>query len=211
MTLHPIGDHALALTNQDPATGVGDHVDVGFAAPRLRASGPDQPRPRTPQPLDGSTLHRYADMSGSRSPRRRRSVLSLRALARSGSRLAHAARSTAPATLARARRVCPCAESVVGGSVRCGTLEVRRTADRDRRPSHDVRRRSEPDGPPIADYGRVIDHRRRASPSDGSVDGRSDGVVMAHPVTLKEPGPRIRTSWRSRRSVADSRADRPVV
>jgi hypothetical protein len=25
------------LTNQDPASGVGEHVDAGFAAPRLRA------------------------------------------------------------------------------------------------------------------------------------------------------------------------------
>ena len=44
VTLHPIGDHALALTNQDPASGVDRRVDVRFDAPRLRACGPDQPR-----------------------------------------------------------------------------------------------------------------------------------------------------------------------
>ena len=36
----------LALTNQVPATDVTDSVDVCFDAPALRASGPDQPRPR---------------------------------------------------------------------------------------------------------------------------------------------------------------------
>ena len=53
------------MTNQDPATGVGEHVDVDFVAPALRAYGPDQPRPSRTQPLDGSTLHRYAVRCGS--------------------------------------------------------------------------------------------------------------------------------------------------
>ena len=33
-----------------------------ITAPRLRAFGPNQPRHRSPRPIDGSTLHRYAGM-----------------------------------------------------------------------------------------------------------------------------------------------------
>jgi hypothetical protein len=46
--------------HQLSAADVDTRVDVCFDAPKLRASGPDQPRNRQSHPLDGIPLHRYA-------------------------------------------------------------------------------------------------------------------------------------------------------
>ena len=61
-----------ALTNQVPASDVGDMLDVALHRARTPGRRPGPTSPEAITPLDGSTLHRYADRARQETTRRHR-------------------------------------------------------------------------------------------------------------------------------------------